>query len=108
MRWNIVLVGLLVVGGVVRAEEQKKAFRPPAVPLVVCNPYFSIWSEGDKLTDVETRHWTGKPHRLTSMVRVDGKAYRLMGAEPKDVPAMEQTSVRVMPTQTIYLFEDAG
>jgi hypothetical protein len=82
--------------------------RPPAVPLVVHNPYFSIWSMNDNLTDGPTRHWTGTPQPLNGIVRIDGKAYRYMGATPRDVPAMEQMSLAIAPTHTTYTFEAAG
>jgi len=85
-----------------------QTLRPPAVPLVACDPYFSIWSPADRLTDADTVHWTGKPHRLTSLVRIDGKAFRLMGKEPATVPAMEQKSLTVLPTRTVYTFEGEG
>src|SRR5207244_12860149 len=90
-----------------RAAEPGK-FAPPAVPLVAVDPYFSIWSQADKLTDRDTTHWTGKPHRLTSLVRIDGKAFRVMGASPTNVPTLEQKSLAVLPTRTIYTFAGAG
>src|SRR6266536_2556921 len=85
-----------------------ETLRPPSVPLVACDPYFSIWSPADKLTDADTVHWTGKPHRLTSLVRIDGKAFRLMGKEPAHVPALPQMNLEVLPTRTICTFEGEG
>ncbi len=85
-----------------------KAFRPPAVPLITCDPYFSIWSYNDNLYEGATRHWTDDHNTLNSVVRVDGKAYRIMGAEPADAPVLEQKSLKVLPTKTIYNFAGAG
>jgi len=82
--------------------------RPPAVPLVVHNPYFSIWSMGDHLTDEPTRHWTGAPQPIEGIARIDGRAYRFMGQHPDTLPAMHQTSNTITPTQTHYEFREAG
>ena len=76
--------------------------RPPATPLIAHNPYFSIWSVDDKLTASPTRHWTGAPQHLDSLVRVDGKAFRVMGNGP--ALAMEQTAREVTPLHTRYRF----
>src|SRR5436190_4116714 len=103
--WLALLTAAALAHG---ASDSAKPFRPPALPLVACDPYFSIWSPADKLTDANTVHWTGKPHRLTSLARIDGKAFRLMGQEPADVPALPQTAVEVMPARTVYTFESEG
>jgi len=81
-------------------------FRPPAVPLVTSDPYLSIWSESDSLNGDVTRHWTRREHPLASLIRVDNQVYRLMGIEPKSAPALPQVCLSVLPTRTIYEFEN--
>ena len=112
--WLLIIVAVIITvtgaplwaGG--QAESMPKGFRAPAVPLVAYNPYFSIWSFNTTLTDGPTRHWTGEKQALTSMVRIDGKAYRIMGDRPGNVPALEQQSCTVLPTRTIYEFGGEG
>ncbi|QDV23355.1 glutaminase family protein [Aureliella helgolandensis] len=94
----------LAAGAPALAED---SFRPPAVPLIACDPYFSVWSQSDNLWESKTTHWTGKQHRMAAIVRVDGQAYRLMGATPQTLAALKQTSVTVLPTRTLYEFAGA-
>ncbi len=90
------------------APADPNALIPPATPLIACDPYFSIWSPADHLSDVETSHWTGRRHQLSSLVKIDGETFRLMGSSPASVPALEQTALTVMPTRTLYSFEGGG
>lgn len=89
-------------------RETAPAFRPPAVPLVAVDPYFSIWSFANNLTYDTTRHWTGTPMAMQGMVRVDGQAYRIMGNDPPDMQPARQVSLQVFPTRTVYRFEAGG
>ena len=84
--------------------DQRQA---PAYPLVTHDPYFSIWSCGDKINESSTLHWSGKPHALSGIIRLDGKNYLFLGALPAgivpgEVFAAEQTKVQITATQTIY------
>ena len=102
---------IFVISSIVRSQSPEKVteqFRPPSVPLITHDPYFSIWSPSDRLTDMETVHWTGAKNPLHSMVRIDGKTYRLMGASPSYVEPMKQISLKVLPTNTEYQFGGAG
>src|SRR6266571_1893404 len=90
------------------SAEGGNTFRLPSVPLVACDPYFSIWSPADALTDADTVHWTGKLHRLTSYIAIDHKGFRVMGKESPDEPALPQTNIEVLPTRSIYTFEGEG
>src|SRR5271163_2241338 len=104
MAFLIAFPSLMGISGVAEAEN----LRPPAVPLVTFDPFLSVWSEADKLTDDNTRHWTRREQAMASLIRIDGNAYRLMGVEPKKAPAFPQVSLQVLPTRSIYDFEGAG
>ncbi|MAT72735.1 MAG: glutaminase [Planctomycetaceae bacterium] len=108
-KWRVAACAAMVLvcaGGKVHGAVESSEV--PATPLVACDPYFSIWSTGKQLTDVDTTHWTGKPHRLTALATIDGQCVRLMGAEPDDVPALKQIGSSITPTQTAYEFAGHG
>ena len=87
-----------------QATDHTNSFRPPAVPLIVHDPYFSIWSMDDYLTDGPTRHWTGVPQELCGIVRVDDESYRFLGTlgnRMQPLPALTQVSSQLTPTRTI-------
>src|SRR5580658_8267100 len=100
------LITLLAIAIFGSMDAPAQSFRPPSVPLVTFDPYLSIWSAADHLTDRPTQHWTARPHSLVSLIRVDGVAYRLMGSEPESPPALPQTGLQVTPTRSIYDFEN--
>lgn len=95
-------------------QQTKNKFRPPAVPLVTVDPYFNIWSFGDRLYDDFPRHWTGKRNAMTGLLKIDGRWHRFMGKVEPDIeeyftepPAMEQTDLTVAPMTAKYVFETA-
>lgn len=94
----------IAIAGIIPASAE--SFRPPSVPLVTFDPYLSVWSAANHLTDRPTQHWTKRPHSLDSLIRVDGATYRLMGNEPLTIPALPQTGLQVTPTRSIYDFEN--
>ena len=100
---------ILIIGGAASPllSQQKKtpAPRPPATPLIVHDPYFSIWSTGNRITDGPTRHWTGVPQSLNGLVRVDGKTFRYLGNSDDDIPAMEESNRAITPTRTIVTLQ---
>lgn len=101
------VVCVLLAGCAVAVAQQPITARTPATPLVLHDPYFSIWSFDDALNAGPTRHWTGFPQQLDGVVRVDGHPFRFMG-NIRDIPPLPQVARTIWPTRTIYEFEGAG
>jgi hypothetical protein len=80
--------------------------RVPSVPLITCDPFFSVWSPADRLFDADTVHWTGRAQRISGLVSVDGTMYRFMG-DGSD-PALRQSSLEISATTSRYRFEGPG
>lgn len=78
----------------------------PAVPLITCDPYFSLWSPGPILYENDSKHWAGETKKVLGTAVIDKKEYRFMGLGRQ--PAMEQTGSEISATASRYMFEKGG
>ncbi|GHU05176.1 hypothetical protein FACS1894147_11080 [Spirochaetia bacterium] len=85
---------------------EKMKNRVPSVPLILSDPYFSIWSPVDRLYESDTVHWTGRTKRIKGVAAVDGVEYRFMGLGSE--PVLAQTALEITATSSKYVFEGAG
>ena len=82
--------------------------RPPSVPLITVDPYFSVWSAADRPTDTDTVHWTGFDMPVLGVAEIDGVAYRFLGRAHDGQPAMEMTERNVTAFSTVYRMRAGG
>lgn len=54
--------------------------RLPSVPVIINDPFFSLWSNYDNLNGGPIRHWSEREKAIDGILRVDGKGFRFMGA----------------------------
>ncbi|MFD1433018.1 glutaminase domain-containing protein [Lacticaseibacillus yichunensis] len=79
--------------------------RIPSVPLIVHDPYFSIWSPADHLNDRETESWNGKQMPIRAVLRIAGQTYSVIG-ENRGVEKLPQVDLSIQPTETIATFQN--
>ena len=111
-------VGLALAGvfacanfGVLSAE----VLRPPCVPIVSCDPFFSIWMPREDPTAADTEIWYGAKQPIGVQVELDGIRYRLLGSPAaipdgrnrgEDIPALKCTGCEVRPLTTVFSYSD--
>lgn len=91
---------------------KETSLRLPSVPLLMNDPYFSIWSNYDALNGGPTKHWCEQEKAIEGLLRVDGTAYRFMGnglyegnsGSQGTIQDARQLSVDVLATSTYYKF----
>lgn len=78
-----------------------------SVPLILQDPYISIWSPCDKLYAGSVTHWCGQKLNVRGEIKIDGKAYCFMGRKA-NMPTVIQKGVELTATTTTYYFEKNG
>ena len=81
--------------------------RPPAIPIITIDPYFSIWSQNEKINITPTVHWTGYTQSIVSGLVVDGKRYNFLGYD-RNTFKLTQTAMDCDALSTECTFEGAG
>lgn len=82
-----------------------KIRKAAAIPLILHDPFFSIWSNTDHLYDRDPVHWCGERQRLQGYIKVDDGVYCFLG-EPGIHEVIPQQWVDVTATATEYMFEN--
>ena len=82
--------------------------RPPSVPIIVQDPYISLWSPHNNLYDGSITHWNGGLIQFTGFIIIDNICYRWMGKDDfAQCPnTMNQVSLNINALSTDYSFND--
>ncbi len=105
----------LFLPAVVAGAQNVAPIRPPAAPLIVRNPYVSVWQPATRIAGHWSAFWTGATKAISGIAVIDGKPYRFLGDAmlPADsgvaaLPSMHQRSLDVTPTSTRYRLTGGG
>lgn len=116
MRTSGFIRGLGVVVLMVSGFPASADFRPPSVPVVACDPFFSIWMPNENPTLADSENWFGARQPIKIMLELDGREYRLFGGplpvvdNPReaDLPALHFVGCEVRPLTSVFRFSEPG
>jgi hypothetical protein len=85
--------------------------RPPAVPLIVRNPYLSTWSAADQTAGNWPSFWDGSTKAMTGIARIDSASFVFLGAPagltttPGNMTLVSRT---MTPTKSEFVYTAGG
>ena len=79
--------------------------RPPAIPLITVDPYFSIWSADENINFAPTEMWSGKEKSILGIVTIDDEKYLFLGYH-RDILKINQISLDIDTFSTTAVFEN--
>ncbi len=79
--------------------------RPPAIPLITIDPYFSLWSSDENINFAPTELWSGTQKALLGIARIDGKPYLFLGYH-RDIKKIDQIALDIDALSTTAIFEN--
>lgn len=103
MKYNFIIL-ILLFGTITAYSQVNKA---PAYPLITHDPYFSIWSNTDKLNESVTHHWTGAEQSLVGILNVDGQYYNFLG-QPVYAPETLLAPGAIFPAECRFTEKKPG
>ncbi len=79
--------------------------RPPAIPLITIDPYFSVWSPNETINFAPTEFWSGKQNSILGVAYIDGERYTFLGYH-RDYLKLTQKSLSYDAFSTTAIFEN--
>ncbi len=76
-----------------------------AIPLITCDPDFSIWSTYVELYNGSTTHWSKCKNSMNGYIKIDDETYCFLG-NSKFGKVIEQKYIDVTVTSSLYVFEN--
>ncbi len=79
--------------------------RPPSVPLITVDPYFTVWSPCETINYQTTEHWSGNKNCIYGVANVDGVKSTFFGYN-RDLKKMKQISLDIDAFSTTAVMEN--